>query len=148
MKRIIFALLLLSFAGLSQAHAQIRKIPAAVTDAFKEKYPDAEKVEWHDKLTAFEARFEIGGIYHEARFNSKGEWQQTEKAIQDDDLPGDVQDGLKKSKYAEWEIKSIYEIYLPGDEKKYRLYAEKSDLKKKNLLFNSDGRLLKEKITL
>ncbi|NJO24880.1 MAG: hypothetical protein HC867_02435 [Bacteroidia bacterium] len=131
MKRIIFALLLFSFASLSQAHAQIRKIPAAVTDAFKEKYPDAEKVEWHDKLTAFEARFEIDGIYHEARFNSKGEWQQTEKAIQDDDLPGDVHDGLKKSKYAEWEIKSIYEIYLPGDEKNTGYMLKKATLKRR-----------------
>ena len=45
------------FCGVSgfTAGAQIRKIPAEVTDSFTDKYPEAKAVEWKDKLTGFSA---------------------------------------------------------------------------------------------
>jgi hypothetical protein len=42
----------------------------------------------------------------------------------------------------------MHKIALPGDKVQYRIEVGKSDLQKKNLLFNSEGRLLKDKITL
>ncbi len=133
---------------INTATAQVRKIPAAVTEAFKEKYPNASNVEWKDKLTNFMAVFEQDNEKYEARFNSKGVWQDTENEIEDGQLPEVVKGGLDKSKYADWEINHMYKIELPNDKVRYRIEVGKSDLQKKNLLFNSEGRLLKDKITL
>jgi len=138
------ALILLADASF----AQIRKIPAEVTEALKSKYPDASNVTWKDKITVFAASFEINSEKLEARFSSKGEWQSTETEINENDLPGDVKDGLNKSKYADWELTSIYNIDLPDDKVEYRIQVSKSDIQKKNLLFSSEGRLLKDNITL
>jgi hypothetical protein len=145
MKRIL--LLVLLAAGLS-SFGQIRKLPAAVTETFKEKYPNASNVEWKDKLTLFVASFEDGGKKYEARFSNKGVWQQTEDEITEAELPEGVKEGLEKSKYAEWEKTTIYHIWLPKEQTQYRISVKKSDLQKKNLLFSNGGRLLKDNITL
>jgi hypothetical protein len=140
-----FCLSIFVFTGV---HAQFRKVPAAVTDAMTAKYPNAKSVEWKDKITVFQATFQLDGADHVAKFNSKGEWQSTEKTIAKDDLPAEVKDGFEKSKYSGWEVRSTSIIYLPENDRQYHLYVEKSDLQKKNLLFNSEGKLLKDSITL
>jgi hypothetical protein len=150
MKKVFPVSLLSLFLVLSAGgvFAQLRKIPAEVTEALKSKYPDASDVTWKDKLTVFAAVFEMNNEKYEARFSSKGEWQSTEKEINENDLPGEVKDGLSKSKYAEWELKSIYNIDLPDDKIQYRIQVAKSDLQKKNLLFSSEGQLLRDNVTL
>lgn len=145
MKRLLLFIFLLAGAS---SFAQLRKIPAAVTDAFKEKYPHASKVEWKDKVSVFTATFEENDVQYQARFNSKGEWVSTEKELEEAELPSTVKDGLDKSKYAEWPVEKTYKIELPDDVIQYRVSVAKSDIQKKNLLFNSEGRLLKDKITL
>jgi hypothetical protein len=150
MKHIFPSLLLvLSLAAtFTSVNAQIRKIPATVTDSFKEKYPDASGVEWRDKLSVFSAIFVKDGVNYEARYNSKGQWLNTENEITKEDLPSAVQEGFEKSKYADWEIEKAYLIQLPDEVTQYRLHVGKTDLQKKNLLYSSKGRLLKDKITL
>lgn len=145
----LLPLFIFVFAMYAPAEAQIRKIPAEVTDAFKEKYPSATGVEWKDKLTNFVAVFQLDGVQYEARFNKKGEWKDTENAIETEELPEAVNEGYGKSKYAdEWKIEAAYKILLPDDKVNYRVLARKSDLQKKNILFNSNGRLLKDNMTL
>jgi hypothetical protein len=145
----LLPLLILVLGLYSPALAQIRKIPAEVTEAFREKYPGATQVEWKDKLTNFVAVFKVDGTQYEARFNKKGEWKDTESAIDTDELPEEVNEGYNKSKYAdEWKIEAAYKIVLPNEKVNYRVLARKSDLQKKNILFNSEGRLLKDNMTL
>ena len=149
MKKMFFVTVLLSAVGFTQiVNAQIRKIPAEVTNAFSEKYDNAKNVEWKDNLTAFVASFERKGDKYEAKFNKKGEWQSTEKELEISDLPRKVNDGFEKSKYSEWEVKSVYEIELPDDVTQYRVHVAKSDIQQKNLLFNDKGKLLKDNLTL
>jgi hypothetical protein len=151
MKKIIrlLPLLIVALALTSNVAAQLRKIPAEVTDAFKVKYPDATQVEWKDKLTNFVAVFQHEGKQYQARFSKKGEWKDTEWEIDTDELPEAVNEGYNKSKYAEeWKIDAAYKIELPNNKVNYRLLARKSDLQKKNILFSSEGRLLKDNVTL
>jgi len=145
MKKLLFLLLMAASIG---SFAQIRKIPAVVTDAFKQKYPQAAEVEWKDKITVFMASFLEDGVKYEARFNKKGTWQQTENETNEASLPSEVKDGLEKSKYADWETTAFYLVSLPDDNTQYRITVKKSDLQKKNLLFNNEGKLLKDNITL
>jgi len=141
--------LAVAFAAVAyKADAQIRKIPAEVTNAFSEKYADAKNVEWKDKLSYFASTFEWKGDKYEAHFTKKGEWQSTEKELQLSDLPSAVKDGFDKSKYAEWETKSVYRIDLPEDKVNYRVHVAKSSVQKKILLFNEEGKLLKDNLTL
>ena len=150
MKRAYSLLLALALIVTTAAtsFAQVRKIPSEVTEAFKQKYPAATNVEWRDKLSNFSAVFESDDVHYEARFNSKGEWQLTENEIEESDLPEAVKDGYDKSKYADWEIGKVHKIELSDGSFQYRVEAVKSDVRKKNLYFNSDGRLIKDRITI
>jgi len=144
----VFLALALVITTASITVAQVRKIPSEVTEAFRDKYPNATNVEWRDKLSNFSAAFESESVHCQARFNTKGEWQLTEYEIEESDLPEVVKDGFDKSKYADWEIKLIHKIELADGSFQYRIEAEKSDVRKKNLSFNSDGRMIKERITI
>src|SRR4030095_6184339 len=146
MKKIVVLCLVFGFAIATQA--QIRKIPAAVTEAFKARYPNAVNVEWKDKVSNFTADFEVDGIKSEAKFNSKGTWQETEFRIDTASIPAEVLDGFKKSKYSDYEIKSARRIDLPKDKVQYRIEVEKTDINKRVLVFNSEGRLLKNNYSL
>ncbi len=128
--------------------AQIRKIPAEVTDAFYAKYPVAKQVSWKDKLNAFVATFEWEGTMHDARFTTKGIWEQTETRLDESELPADVSDGLSKSKFSDWEIKHVSELNLPGDETNYKLIVAKNKMEKMTLIFNPSGKLLRNSRTL
>jgi hypothetical protein len=145
---IVSSLLMLISLSSFSLFAQFRSVPGVVTDALKEKYPEASNVSWKDKISVFVASFEFNSEKIEARFTEKGEWRSTEKEIQKDALPQNVKDGWEKSKYADWELSSIFSIELPDDVMQYRLQVSKNDIQKKNLLFNSDGKLLRDNITL
>lgn len=144
---LVLALALILTSG-TVSFAQVRKIPSEVTEAFKQKYPAASNVEWRDKLSNFSAVFESDNVQYEARFNSKGEWQLTENEIDESDIPEAVRDGYDKSKYADWEIGKVHKIELSDGSFQYRVEAVKNDVRKKNLYFNSDGRLVKDRITI
>lgn len=128
--------------------AQIRKIPSEVTDAFKARYPHAEKVEWKDKISSFEAGFLLNGFEMTANFSSKGDWERSEKKIKFADLPKAVQDGFEKSKYTAWEKNSATEIDDNGKPLMYRVFIKKSGMQKKYLYFDTNGRLNREAATL
>lgn len=146
-KPLILACLIALLAG-SASFAQLRKIPAEVTNSFTEKYPKASNVEWNDKLTGFVAEFMLDDESYMATFNNKGEWENTEKQIDENEIPSVVKDSYDKSKYAEWEIGAFHKIELADGSIHYRIQAIKSDIQKKNLYFSDKGRLLRDKITL
>ena len=62
--------------------------------------------------------------------------------------PSAVEDGLDKSKYADWDVNNYYQLIYPDDHFEYRLIVYKSDLNKRDLTFTDKGRLLKDKLTL
>lgn len=136
------------FLSSLSASAQIRKIPGEVTDSFNEKYPEARGTEWRDKLSGFSATFNLDNTTYIATFSNKGQWENTEHEIQQDELPGAVTDGLEKSKYADWEVLKVDYIELSNDDVQYRIEVGSGDIKKRNLYFNSKGRLVKDKLTL
>ena len=147
-KRIVFLLLMAVFIG-GVLNAQIREIPAGVTDAFKSRYPHAENVAWKDKITSFEATFNLSGMDVTADFSSKGEWKSSEAKSNYDNLPAPVKDGFNKSKYSDWAKGPITEVQRMGKAVHYKIYVEKSQpFQKKFLYFNADGKLTKDAITL
>jgi Putative beta-lactamase-inhibitor-like, PepSY-like len=149
MKKIgLLVLTLMVFAVCNHTQAQLRKIPAEVTEAFKEKYPDTKNAAWKDKITAFQVNYEMEGVKYISKFSSKGEWQQTEKDIEEDALPAQVKDGYGKSKYTEWELKTVSRVENKDDSIQYRLFVRKSSVEKRYLYFDKEGKLIKDAITL
>jgi len=146
MKKTIFFFVFLSVVAV--ADAQLRKIPADVTDAFTSRYPHATHVEWKDKLQYFEATFELNNSTIIADFSSKGDWEGSERIVNFDDLPDDVRDGFMKSKYSEWKKNVMAETQELGKPLQYRISVQKSGIQKKNLYFDTNGKLLKESIAL
>ena len=138
------ALLLLATATITTAGAQLRKIPAEVTDAFRQQYPQASGASWSDKLSYFQVEFKIdSGSQYVARYDSKGVWKWSEQNITADRLPAPVKDGYDKSKYTgDWQVKQYTVLYYPGNIMKFRLQVRKGGIQKKYLVFDSNGKLL------
>jgi hypothetical protein len=147
MKKLVFFFCSV-FLIASTANAQFRKIPGEVTDSFKVKYPTAKGVSWRDKTTSFQASFTLGKDEYTAKYTSKGEWQQSEKKIKEEDIPAAVKDGLSKSKYADWKIGSVIHRDLPGNKVEYTIAVSNGTLSKRNLTFSSEGQLQRDAITL
>ena len=129
--------------------AQIRKTPAAVSQAFEKQYPNASKVQYEDNLINVQVHFVSDSGKMTAKYSGDGEWKETEREYVYDDLPADVKTGFDKSKYAvEWKVKETAIIYLPNNEIRYRVKVEKNDLQKKYLFFDKNGRLIKDSLTI
>ena len=94
MKKTKLLLTTLFFFLCAVTFAQIRKVPAEVTNAFAEKFKDAKNVEWKDNVTNFEARFKMNSYDLSAYYNGKGEWQGTDTKMPYGDLPSAVKEGF------------------------------------------------------
>jgi len=146
--RKVVVLFAASLIGLS-SFAQLRKTPAAVTQAFEKQYPNASKVQYEDNLINVQVHFVTDSAKMIAKYNSDGEWKETEREWNYDSLPADVKLGFDKSKYAiDWKVTETAIIYLPKNEVRYRVKVEKGDLQKKYLFFDKNGRLIRDSLTI
>ncbi len=153
MKKLLYLTLICGFLfSAAGVKAQFGSVPGIVTDSFKVKYPSAKSVSWSSKIGGtYQATFTLENEKYIAKFNKKGEWQNSTKEISKDAMPAAVKDGLAKSKYAnatDWEVRSVTVRYLPGSITQYIILVARNDIQKRNLLFSSDGQLLKDGNTL
>ena len=128
------------------ANAQFRGIPSEVTDSFDAKFPKALHVSWKDKITGFQADFEQKNQKVKATFNSKGEWQKTEKQLLISKLPAAVNDGFNKSKYAAYTVREAVELDDHEKGLMYKVVVKKGDITKRNLYFTAAGQLVKDDV--
>ena len=141
--------MLICSASYGTVTAQLRKIPAECTDAFKNQYPTGSQASWSDKLSYFQVNFSMDSGIYIAKYDSKGVWKGSEQTVTTDKLPAQVKEGYDKSKYTdEWKIKECTVLYLTGNVMEYRLLIRKSGIQKRYLLFNASGKLLSENSTL
>lgn len=147
MKKTILLSLTLLFA-FSIGFAQVREIPKAVEETFQKQYPGASNIEYKDKLVSVDVSFTMNDEHHVAAYNNKGVWRETWKDFSWEKLTPEVQDGFKKSKYADREVDEVIMIFLPGGSEQYRLRARKNDVQKTYLFYNTGGRLLRTSPTI
>ena len=148
MKRKFLVIAMIFGLAMGSAQAQIREVPAAVKEVFDKQYPDAQNVVYKDLLASVQVHFTEGDEKFIAKYNNKGMWRETEKEWNFGHLSQEVKDGFSKSKYADWEVEETKIMYRPTNKEFYRVKVKKSDLQKKYLLFNGEGRLVEEDITL
>jgi hypothetical protein len=132
----------------TMSFAQVREIPKAVEETFSGQYAGASDIEYKDKLVSVDVSFNLNGEHMLATYSNKGVWRETWKDYSYEKLSPEVQDGFKKSKYADREVDEVIVTYLPGGGEQYRLRARKNDVQKNYLYFNPKGRLLRTSVTI
>lgn len=145
--RVALAAFALSFF-VGESFSQVTSIPQEAKSNFAAQYPNAQNVRWDNDVVNVNVRFEQDGQQMNAEYNNKGIWKHTYIDWTYDKLPATVQEGLKKSKYADRDVKEVLAVDLPGNVRQYRLKMEKNDVQKKYLYFNSDGRLVRDANTI
>jgi hypothetical protein len=148
MKFLRFILFAITLGFISNSFAQVTTIPEQAKASFFKQYPDAKNVQWSNDVVNVNVSFEQDSNKLFAEYSNKGIWKWTLKDYTFDQLPNDVKQGLSKSKYAGREVKETKVLYLPGYVIQFRLKVEKSDLEKKYLFFNGDGRLVRSTVAL
>lgn len=144
---LLVMLVIVSLSPLS-GYSQVTTIPDQAKEHFFKQYPDAKNVQWENDIVNVNARFEQDSNKMNAEYNNKGIWKRTLKDWTYEKLINDVKDGFKKSKYADREVTDVKVLYLPGYVIQYRLKVEKSEVEKKFLFFNTQGRLVRSSATL
>lgn len=148
MKKRIVALPAVLLLMTSLAFSQIREIPKAVEETFANQYRGASDIAFKDHLVRVDVSFIQDGESLIASYTNKGLWKETQKEWSFDKLPDEVKNGFEKSKYADRDVTEAIVLYLPGDITQYRLRTKKNNVEKKYLYFNTQGRLLRESVTL
>ncbi len=149
MKNLLFLILICGFTvAYTAVNAQLRKIPAKVTNNFKNRYPEASNVVWRDIITSVQADFVMDGERYKADFNRRGKWEKTIISETGNELPLVIKDGWQKSKYKSWKIRSVQIVYYANGKKHFYVIAAKNDVRKKGLVFNRRGQLLSDNMTI
>ncbi len=115
MKKIIIILLMVVFT-ISSSYAQkidADKVPTAVMNAFKAKFPTAEKVKWSmENAKEYEAEFKIKKVENSANFLQEGTWLESEVVISKSQLPQVVMDAINKQ-YPKCKIDEVEQASNP-----------------------------------
>ena len=123
------------FALCSLATAFAATPPEAVLKAFKQKYPDAQDVDWSkEKNGEWEAEFELPGNSKEmsTTFSADGKWLETETEIEFSELPAPVRSVLQGKK-----VKEAARI-----EKADGTTVYEAEVKRKDMLFDASGKMV------
>ena len=143
MERIIYLLLtaaLMSNAACAQK-ISADKVPAAVTSAFKAKFPNATKTSWElENANEYEAGFKLNGEEVSANFDNTGKWLETETEIKVSALPAAVQAALTKD-FAGFKIEEASKIDSAKNGNCYEAEIEKGE-ETFDVLFAPDGKML------
>jgi hypothetical protein len=147
MKTII--LFVLAFIASSTSIAQkisTDKVPSEVREAFKNKFPSVISTKWEKEgETEFEVSFKENEEEYSAKFDKTGKWLETEREMENAQLPASVQATLK-AEFAEFQIKEAEELETSDLGKIYEI-ALKSKTESYEVKFSPDGKVLnKEKM--
>jgi uncharacterized membrane protein YkoI len=156
MKCFLYPLTLLALSPFATAWADdeekvpLDKLPKAVADAVKNKFPKAELVEAskenEDGKTVYEVAIKVDGKKIDVALTAEGTILGLEKEIAVKDLPKAVTETLE-SKYAKATIKVVEEVIKIKDGKEnleyYEILLITADKKTVEVSLNADGKIKK-----
>jgi hypothetical protein len=117
-------------------------VPKAIADAFAKKFPAATNIKWaKENAKEYEAEFKLNGKSISANFLTDGSWVETESAINASELPAPVTASVK-SQYPDAVILKIFKIETATGKITYETEF-KTGNKKKELIFNAEGNVVK-----
>lgn len=133
-----------SFTGLYAQKISGEKVPAAVLNTFKTKFPTAAGAKWEmENTTEYEVNFKSDGEDHSATFDKNGNWLETETEIEISSLPKVVSNAIG-SLYNGYQVKEAEKLDTPDKGMLYEV-----ELKKGNEILevqvSADGKVLNSK---
>lgn len=142
-----FAVLAVSAAHAKEQKVPLDKVPKAVLDAVKAKFPgakleEAEK-ETVDGKTTFEVSLEYKGCQYSVSATDDGKITEIERDIEIQELPKAVIDAIKK-KYPDAELEDAEEV-TANDQTTYEVAVESSKEERK-LTLDASGKILEDEL--
>ena len=68
-----------------------QKVPEKVAAAFTSKFPTVTGVTWEmESEREWEATFRMGGTFYSANFSVNGKWKETERKVQQEEIPSGI----------------------------------------------------------
>ncbi len=108
MKKLIglaFVAMIVSFAACAQ-----KNVPAKAKDAFNQKFPNAQNVNWgKEGSNVWEAEFKMNGKEMSANYDPDGNWKETEEEIQENEVPEVVNNALQTN-YPDATISHVFKV--------------------------------------
>lgn len=120
------------------------KVPEAISQALKSKYPSATHVEWKQKATYYVADCKVDSQEKDVWFNEQGQWQLTETELLWDNLPETVQTTFRGSEYTDWKIEEIVLLEYPVAPMLFVIEVEKGNTEYQ-LFYSEEGNLMQTK---
>ena len=118
------------------------KVPETVKTAFNERFPGATNVKWDkENSKELEANFRFNNTNVSANFGLDGSWVETETTIPADELPVPVKNAIDKL-YPGAVFIQTEKLDKPDSKIFYEAHI-KINGKKKELVFNQDGSMVK-----
>jgi len=120
------------------------KVPQAVKDAFAQKFPTAEKVDWDkESATEWEAEFKMNTLEYSANFLEDGTWQETEHEIDQAEIPQVVITALR-SNFPGYEIEETEMAETPeGTVYEFEIEKGKTEME---VAIDLNGKVLKKQM--
>lgn len=126
------ALLAATTFGATAQKMKAGKVPATVTAAFAQAYPNATDIHWEkEKSGDYEVEFELDQVEMSVVYDAQGLEKEVETEIAVSELPAAVQTALKGKR-----IKEAAKITKSG-----MTYYE-AEVKRKDLMFDASGKAL------
>jgi hypothetical protein len=154
MRKVLCGLLVMAITGLvvraddeKEEKVPLDKLPKAVVEAVKAKFPKAELVsaekENEDGKIVYEVAIKNEGSRIEVIVTPEGKILVVEKEIESKDVPQAVKEALKK-KYPEATVKKIEEIIKNDKTEAYEFLLVTGKKKTVEVKFAPDGKFLEE----
>ncbi|MBO9202867.1 MULTISPECIES: PepSY-like domain-containing protein [Niastella] len=134
---LVSGILLITATSFCQEKKERVEIPSAAEVAFKKSYPAATKTKWSKEGSDFEVNFINGKNEMAAVYSSNGELKETEIEIEPTALPAGVTTYVKE--HYKTTIKEAAKITKANGEINYE-----AEVNKKDLLFDKNGKFIKE----
>lgn len=145
-KLISFALLLsvvVLGAGCNKDDNEKGIIPVdVVSQAFAEKYPDAQNVTFEIEGDYYEAEFQNDGRPTTAWFTDQGVWMMDKVKYPFNQLPGVVMNAFQQGSYGTWIPDDCYLIHRAGMGPVYKIEVENGNTET-DLYYTAEGNLIK-----
>lgn len=136
-KVIIMKATIVAVMAFASLQCKAQETPAVVTSSFSKNFPGVTVKEWDKEDNEYEANFTKDGKKMSASFTADGKLQETETDIKVTELPSSVTKYITAN-YNGATIKEAALIEKDGS----KMYE--AEVKGKDLLFNVDGKFLKE----
>jgi len=144
MKKVISGIVVIFAAATTIAFSTKDKVPQIVKDAFSDKFPTVQKVDWEkENDNEWEAEFKMNKVEYSANFLNDGTWKETEHEVEITEVPQNILSSFETN-FPGYEIEEA-EIAETMEGTFYEFEIEKGK-KEMEITMDSHGKVLNRQL--